>query len=65
MDLDRCFLIPIELVANRPTISLRITPTRNNQRRRINWADDFDFAAKLAEQLGAVAQLEERLAGSQ
>jgi hypothetical protein len=64
MDLDRCFLIPIELVANRPTMSLRIAPTRNNQRRRINWADDFDFAAKLAEQLGAIAQLEERCRGT-
>ena len=49
MELDRCFLIPIELVATRPTIQLRISPTRNNQRRRINWADDFDFAAKLDE----------------
>ena len=64
MELDRCFLIPIELVAARPTIQLRIAPTRNNQRRRINWADDFDFAAKLEEQ-GAIAQLEERLRGTQ
>jgi hypothetical protein len=63
MELDRCFLIPIELVATRPTIQLRIAPTRNNQRRRINWADDFDFAAKLDEQ-GAVAQLEERRRGT-
>jgi hypothetical protein len=28
-------------------IRLRVTPTRNNQRLRINWADDLDFAAKL------------------
>ncbi len=65
MDLDRCFLIPIELVANRPTISLRVAPTLKNQRRGINWADDFDFAATLRRHQGAVAQLEERLAGSQ
>ena len=65
MELDRCFLIPIELVATRPTIQLRIAPTRNNQRRRINWADDFDFAAKLEQQQGAIAQLEERLRGTQ
>jgi hypothetical protein len=63
-DLDRCFLIPIEIVEKRPTIQLRIAPTRNNQRRRINWADDFDFAAKLEEHQGAVAQLEERQSGT-
>jgi PD-(D/E)XK endonuclease len=62
MDLDRCFLIPIELAAHRPTIQLRVAPTLNNQKRRINWADDFDFAATLQAQ-GAVAQLGERESG--
>jgi hypothetical protein len=64
-DLDRAFLIPIERVASRPTVQLRIAPTRNNQRRLINWADDFDFAAKLEERQGAIAQLGERLRGTQ
>ena len=63
-DLDRCFLLPPKLWANRRLVQLRIAPTRNNQSPRINWADDFDFAAKLRA-LGAVAQLGERLAGSQ
>ena len=62
-ELDRCFMIPIDLVADRPSIALRVDATRNNQRQGINWADDFDFAARL-EQLGAVAQLGERRAGS-
>ena len=53
-----------KMAAERPTIQLRIAPARNNQKRRINWADDFDFAAKLEEQ-GAIAQLEERLRGTQ
>jgi hypothetical protein len=65
MDLDRCFLIPIELVEKRPTIQLRVSPTLNNQNRRSNWADDFDFEATLRRHQGAVAQLGERLAGSQ
>ena len=65
LELDRCFLIPIELVANRPAISLRLAPCRNNQKRRINWADDFDLAATLSQQPGAVAQLGERLPGRQ
>jgi PD-(D/E)XK nuclease superfamily protein len=64
-ELDRCFLIPIDRVALRPTVQLRIAPTRNNQRRLVNWADDFDFAAKLVEHQGAIAQLGERLRGTQ
>ena len=64
-DLDRCFLIPIELAAAHPTLALRIAPTKNNQRQRINWADDFDFAATLERQYGAIAQLGERLRGTQ
>ena len=63
MDLDRCFLIPIELVEKRATIQLRVSPTLNNQKRRIDWADDFDFAATLQAQ-GAVAQLGERQSGT-
>jgi PD-(D/E)XK endonuclease len=64
LELDRCFLIPIELVADRPSIGLRVKPSLNNQRQRINWADDFDLAATLRRHLGAVAQLGERRAGS-
>jgi hypothetical protein len=63
LELDRCFLIPISRVANRPAIALRVAPCRNNQRRRVNWADDFDFAAKLEDHQGAVAQLGERRHG--
>jgi hypothetical protein len=65
LDLDRCFLIPIARVAQRPAIALRIGPCLNNQRRRINWADDFDFAATLRHHQGAIAQLGERLHGMQ
>ena len=60
VDHDRCFLIPIELVENRPTIQLRVAPALNNQKRRVNWADDFDFEARLRRHQGAVAQLGER-----
>jgi PD-(D/E)XK nuclease superfamily protein len=63
LELDRCFLIPIELVANRPSIALRVEPSLNNQRQRINWADDFDFEATLRRHQGAVAQLGERSDG--
>jgi hypothetical protein len=35
----------------------------NNQKLGINWADDFDFAARLVDERGAVAQLGERRHG--
>ena len=61
-ELDRCFFLPI---AEAPTqeIRLRLSPTRNNQRRKVKWADDFDFAATLRRHQGAVAQLGERMPG--
>jgi PD-(D/E)XK endonuclease len=55
--LDRCFLLPVSLVADRHAIQLRLTPPRNRQRACINLAEDFDFE-------GAIAQLGERSAGS-
>lgn len=56
--LDRVFLLPIELVAERNAITLRLHPARNNQRAAVNFAADYEFA-------GAVAQLEEHLHGMQ
>ena len=56
-DLDRCYLLPIELVAGCVAVSLRLGAALNNQRAALNWATDYEFP-------GAVAQLEERVAGS-
>ena len=61
-ELDRCFFVPIAEAATHET-RLRLTPTRNNQRRKIRWADEFDFAARLGSHQGAVAQLGERSDG--
>jgi hypothetical protein len=49
-ELDRCFLLPAALLANKTQIRLRLTPTRNGQKSCTNLADDFTFD-------GAVAQL--------
>ncbi len=49
-DLDRCFLLPAQPLANKTSIHLRLTPPRNGQRSCINLAGDFEFS-------GAVAQL--------
>jgi hypothetical protein len=62
-ELETCYFLPIELLDGRTQILLRLNPARNNQRSGVNWAEDYDFAAKLRA-LGAVAQLGERRAGS-
>jgi hypothetical protein len=63
-DVGKCYLLPIDKFSNRIAIQLRLAPSRNSQNSRINWAKDYEFAATLG-QPGAVAQLGERLAGSQ
>ncbi len=63
-ELDRCFWLPIVEFPAQSQVYLRLQRARNNQRRGINWADDFDFAARLRDRQGAVAQLGERRAGS-
>lgn len=55
-DLDRSFLIPIELVDGRWAIQLRLAPARNGQRAALHFADEYC--------LGAVAQLAERYRGT-
>jgi PD-(D/E)XK endonuclease len=55
-DLDRCFYIPIDLIAEQRAIQLRLTPARNGQWAAIRWAEKYD--------LGAVAQLGERRRGT-
>lgn len=57
-ELDSCYLLPASLVAGQGTIHLRLGPARNNQRAALNFAATYEFQ-------GAVAQLEERLTGSQ
>ena len=55
--LDRCYYVPVALVAGKSYLYLRLDAPRNNQRIGVTMAADYEF--------GAVAQLGERLAGSQ
>ena len=55
-DLDSCYLVPITAVTGRKGIYLRLAPSRNNPEMGINWASSSE--------LGAIAQLGERRAGS-
>jgi PD-(D/E)XK endonuclease len=57
-----CYLLPSTMCVARKEVRLRLAPCRNNQSLRINWARDYEFAAKLGA-LGAVAQLGERQSG--
>jgi prevent-host-death family protein len=54
---DRCYLLPISLFEHQTQINLRIADAKNNQRAALNWAADYE--------LGAIAQLAERLRGTQ
>lgn len=55
-DLRRCYFLPIEEFAGRTGVYLRLAPTENNQAVGVKWAADYE--------LGAIAQLGERRAGS-
>jgi hypothetical protein len=55
--IDRSYLLPISLVARRKQIHLRLFPARNNQRRKLHLAEEYELA-------GAIAQLGERVTGS-
>jgi hypothetical protein len=63
-ELDTCYLLPRELWSGRRHLHLRLRRSRNNEVLRTNWANDFELAATLG-RYGAIAQLGERLAGSQ
>ena len=66
-ELDRCYFLPLALFGERTEVQLRLAPTQNNQRARVNRADDYvlDRLDLIVESLGgAIAQLGERSAGS-
>jgi hypothetical protein len=62
-DVDRCYLLPLELSVGRAAVQLRLTPSRNNQKAGINWAREYEFGATLSRLLGPIAQLGERRDG--
>ena len=41
--LDKSILIPIEEVGKKKTLTVRITPTSNNQQKGIHYLNDFSF----------------------
>jgi PD-(D/E)XK endonuclease len=56
-DTGECYFVPIANVDGQGYLHLRLAPARNNQELLVHWAADY--------RLGAIAQLGERLTGSQ
>ena len=55
-EIDKCYLLPMSLAANRTQIYLRLSPAKNRQRLGIHLAAQYE--------LGAIAQLGERQSGT-
>lgn len=51
-DLDRRYFIPLIEVPGRTYVHLRLAPCRNSQRLGVNWAEQFDFEARLKALVG-------------
>jgi PD-(D/E)XK endonuclease len=64
-DLRRCYFFLFDQIPPGGSLQLRLSPPRNNQERRVRWADRYEFAATLGDRKGAIAQLGERLDGIQ
>ena len=52
-ELAECYLVPIEVAADRRALYLRLDPPGNNQVLGIRWARDFIFADIVARLLGS------------
>ena len=63
-DIERCYALPPEVFEGHSAISLRLSPTRNNQLIGVKWARDYEFERLDFLPPGAIAQLGERHAGS-
>jgi prevent-host-death family protein len=65
-ELDRCYFVPIERIAGKAALSLRVSPAGNNQIGGIEWAKFYEFQSinwTQLNELGAIAQLGERRYG--
>jgi prevent-host-death family protein len=57
-ELDECYYLPVEMVDGMRALHLRLEAPKNAQRAALNWAPEHTLA-------GAIAQLGERLRGTQ
>ena len=64
-DVERVYLLPESMSVSRAAVLLRLAPCRNNQRAGVHWAQEYEFGATLSRLQGPIAQLGERLRGTQ
>jgi hypothetical protein len=50
--LDECYLIPVREVIGCKAMSLRLTPTGNNQAEGVHWARDYELRTSLMRNWG-------------
>ena len=46
-ELDECYFVPMAPFDGQTMVNLRLAHPRNNQRRGIHWARDYEFGATL------------------
>jgi hypothetical protein len=61
----RCYFLSFDCIPPCGTVQLRLTSPLNNQEIGVRWAERYEFAATLGDRKGAIAQLGERLRGTQ
>ena len=62
-ELRCCYFLPFDYVPPGGTVQLRIAKSLNNQELGVRWAKQYEFAATLVNEKGAIAQLGERRDG--
>jgi hypothetical protein len=62
-ELRTCYFLPFEGVPPGGTLQLRVTEPLNNQKLGVHWAEQYELAATLRRDKGAIAQLGERRLG--
>ena len=51
-DTERCYYLEMETFVGKSEVHLRLTTAQNNQQVGVNWAKDYEFAARLGNRLG-------------
>jgi hypothetical protein len=51
-EVERCYLVLLDEFEGKSALQLRLAAARNNQKAGINWAEEFDFGARLKTLVG-------------
>src|SRR5438045_1161137 len=42
-ELDKVYLVPVDIVVYTDEVGMRVTPPKNNQRKKVIWAQDYEI----------------------